>query len=50
MQVLEKEKKFLNVSGKNIKEIRKKQKSHKKTCVPECKLWVLNYLVLTYQN
>lgn len=26
MQVLEKEKKFLNVSGKNIKEIRKKQK------------------------
>ena len=26
MQVLEKEKRFLNVSGKNIKEIRKKQK------------------------
>ena len=26
MQLLEKEKRFLNVSGKNIKEIRKKQK------------------------
>ena len=26
MQVLKKEKRFLNVSGKNIKEIRKKQK------------------------
>ena len=30
MQLLEKEKRFLNVSGKNIKEIRKKQKTHKK--------------------
>ena len=27
MQVLKKEKRFLNVSGKNIKEIRKKQKN-----------------------